>query len=109
SFVLVPFMGRNFFPSVDTGEISMHVRAPVGTRIEETAALFDHIETRIRQMVPPDELGSIVDNIGLPVRVTGTAFIKLGPIGPENCRILVSLNEGHAATADYVKKLRVAL
>ena len=72
SLLLVPFLGRNFFPAVDAGEISLHVRAPVGTRIEETAALFDHIENRIRQVIPPDELGSIVDNIGLPVSVTDT-------------------------------------
>ena len=67
SLLLVPFLGRNFFPAVDAGEISLHVRAPIGTRIEETAALFDHVEARIRQVIPPDQLGTIVDNIGLPV------------------------------------------
>ena len=66
SLLLVPFLGENFFPAVDAGEIALHVRAPVGTRIEETAALFDHIEARIRQVIPPNQLGSIVDNIGLP-------------------------------------------
>jgi multidrug efflux pump subunit AcrB len=109
SLLLVPFLGRNFFPAVDAGEISLHVRAPVGTRIEETAALFDHIENRIRQVVPPDELGSIVDNIGLPVSVTGTTYLNSGTIGPEDGDILVTLNEGHAATAGYVKNLRTAL
>jgi multidrug efflux pump subunit AcrB len=109
SLLLVPFLGRNFFPAVDAGEISLHVRAPVGTRIEETAALFDHIENRIRQVVPPDELGSIVDNIGLPVSVTGTTYLNSGTIGPEDGDILVTLNEGHAATPGYVKNLRTAL
>ncbi|HEY2008000.1 MAG TPA: efflux RND transporter permease subunit [Rhizomicrobium sp.] len=109
SLLLVPLLGRNFFPAVDAGEISLHVRAPVGTRIEETAALFDHIEHRIRQVIPPAELGSIVDNIGLPVSVTGTTYLNSGTIGPEDGDILVTLKEDHAATADYVKKLRMVL
>jgi multidrug efflux pump subunit AcrB len=109
SLLLVPLLGRNFFPAVDAGEISLHVRAPVGTRIEETAALFDHIEHRIRQVIPPAELGSIVDNIGLPVSVTGTTYLNSGTIGPEDGDILVTLKEDHAATADYVKKLRTVL
>ncbi len=109
SLLLVPFLGRNFFPAVDAGEISLHVRAPIGTRIEETAALFDHIENRIRQLVPPGELSSIVDNIGLPVSVTGTAYLNSGTVGPEDGDILVTLNENHAATAAYVKQLRTIL
>ena len=109
SLLLVPFLGRNFFPAVDAGEISLHVRAPIGTRIEETAALFDHVENRIRQIIPPDELGSIVDNIGLPVSGTNRAYLNTGGVGPEDGDILISLNEGHAATAGYVKKLRTAL
>jgi multidrug efflux pump subunit AcrB len=109
SFFLVPFLGRNFFPAVDAGEISLHVRAPVGTRIEETAALFDHIENRIRHVIPPDELSSIVDNIGLPVSVTGTAYLNSGTVGPEDGDILVTLNENHASTAAYAKQLRTIL
>ncbi len=109
SLLLIPFLGRNFFPAVDAGEISLHVRAPVGTRIEETAALFDHVENSIRQVVPPDELGSIVDNIGLPVSVTGTAYMNSGTVGPEDGDILVALNEGHGPTANYVKELRTIL
>ncbi len=109
SLLLVPFLGRNFFPAVDAGEISLHVRAPVGTRIEETAALFDHIENRIRQVIAPGELNSMVDNIGLPVSVTGTAYLNSGTVGPEDGDILVTLNEGHAATASYVKQLRTEL
>jgi len=109
SLLLVPFLGRNFFPAVDAGEISLHVRAPVGTRIEETAALFDHIENRIRRVIPPDQLSSIVDNIGLPVSVTGTAYMNTGTVGPEDGDILVTLNKDHAATAGYVKQLRTVL
>src|SRR5665213_3616902 len=109
SLCLVPFLGENFFPAVDAGTISLHVRAPMGTRIEETAALFDHIENRIRDVIPPDELGSIVDNIGLPVSGTNRAYLNTGGVGPEDGDILITLNKGHAATAGYVKKLRTTL
>ena len=109
SFVLAPFLGENFFPAVDAGAISLHVRAPVGTRIEETAALFDHVENRIRQVIPPGQLGAIVDNIGLPVSITGTIYLNSGTLGPEDGDILISLNENHAPTADYVKRLRTVL
>jgi multidrug efflux pump subunit AcrB len=72
SFLLVPFLGRNFFPSVDAGQIAMHVRAPVGTRIEET---LDRVRSDRRedpQIIPPDEIASIADNIGLPVSAAST-------------------------------------
>jgi multidrug efflux pump subunit AcrB len=109
SFLLAPFLGENFFPAVDAGEISLHVRGPMGTRIEETAALFDHVEARIRQIIPPDQLGSIVDNIDLPVSGTNRAYINTGSVGPEDGDMLISLNENHAPTAEYVKRLREAL
>ena len=109
SFGLAPFLGRNFFPTVDAGEINLHVRAPVGTRIEETASLFDHIEQRIRQVVPPNQLVSIVDNIGLPVSGINRAYSNTGGIGPQDGDILVTLTKDHRPTADYVKALRVAL
>jgi multidrug efflux pump subunit AcrB len=109
SFLLVPFLGENFFPQVDAGAIALHVRAPVGTRIEETAALFDHVENRIRQVIPPSQLGAMVDNIGLPNSSTGTIYSNTGTLGPEDGDILISLNENHAPTADYVKTLRAAL
>jgi len=109
SLLLVPFLGRNFFPTVDAGEISLHVRAPVGTRIEETAALFDHIENRIRQIVPPNQLDSIVDNIGLPVSGTNRAYLNTGGVGPEDGDILIELKKNHSPTADYVRRLRLAL
>jgi len=109
SLGLVPFLGENFFPTVDAGTISLHVRAPIGMRIEETAALFDHIENRIRAVIPPDELDSIVDNIGLPVSGTNRAYLNTGGVGPEDGDILITLKEGHAVTAGYVRKLRAGL
>jgi multidrug efflux pump subunit AcrB len=109
SFVLIPMLGRNFFPSIDSGQINMHVRAPVGTRLEETAALFDHIEDRIRAVVPPNELVSIVDNIGLPVSGINRAYSNTGGVGPQDGDILVTLSKEHAPTAGYVRALRKQL
>jgi multidrug efflux pump subunit AcrB len=109
SFGLYPFLGRNFFPTVDTGEISLHVRAPVGTRIEETSAEFQRIEQTIRQVIPPDELKTMVDNIGLPVSGINRAYSNTGGIGPQDGDILISLDEKHHPTAGYVKKLREVL
>ena len=109
SFALIPFLGRNFFPTVDSGQINMHVRAPVGTRIEETAALFDRVEARIRQVVPPDQLVSIVDNIGLPVSGINRAYSNTGGVGPQDGDILVSLSKEHRPTAEYARRLREVL
>jgi multidrug efflux pump subunit AcrB len=106
SFGLTPFLGRDFFPTVDSGQMSLHVRAPIGLRIEDTAALFDHIERRIRQIVPPKDLVSIVDNIGLPISGINRAYSNTGGIGPEDGDILISLASGHRPTAEYVKLLR---
>lgn len=109
SFALVPWLGRDFFPSVDAGQIKMHVRAQVGTRIEETAKLFDQIEQNIRSTIPPEELGSIVDNLGLTVSGINQAYNNTGTIGPQDGDILISLNEGHHPTDDYVTRLRANL
>ncbi len=109
SFALVPFLGRNFFPTVDAGQISLHVRAPLGTRIEETAAEFDRIEQAIRQVVPPEQLDTVVDNIGLPTSGTNLAYSNTGSIGPQDGDIYISLKEGHRPTADFVKTLRERL
>jgi multidrug efflux pump subunit AcrB len=109
SFALIPLLGRNFFPTVDAGQINLHVRAPVGTRLEETAALFDHIEDRIRGQIPPDELVSIVDNIGLPVSGINRAYSNTGGVGPQDGDILITLSTDHKPTAGYVKALRKAL
>ena len=106
SFALVPWLGRDFFPAVDAGQIKMHVRAQVGTRIEETAKLFDQIEQDIRRTVPASELGSIVDNMGLTVSGINQVYNNTGTIGPQDGDILISLKEGHHPTDDYVVKLR---
>ncbi|PRC93653.1 efflux RND transporter permease subunit [Solimicrobium silvestre] len=109
SFALVPWLGRDFFPAVDSGQIKLHVRAQIGTRIEETAKLFDQVEQQIRTTIPKEELGSIVDNIGLTVSGINQVYNNTGTIGPQDGDILISLNEGHAPTDDYVTKLRKQL
>jgi CzcA family heavy metal efflux pump len=109
SFGLWPFLGENFFPAVDSGQILMHVRAQPGTRIEETARLFDLIEHTVRQIIPPDQIDNIVDNIGLPFSGINTAYQNTGTIGPEDGDALISLNENHAPTANYIKQLRTVL
>ncbi len=109
SFLLVPTLGRNFFPTVDSGEMTLHVRAPVGTRLEDTAALFDHIEQSIRQVVPAGELETVVDNIGLPVSGINRAYSNTGGIGPQDGDIYVTLTKKHRPTADYMRALRAKL
>ncbi|WP_260927862.1 efflux RND transporter permease subunit [Novosphingobium sp. 9] len=109
SFALIPMLGRDFFPSIDAGQIDLHVRAPVGTRLEETAALFDHVEARIRSTLPLGQIASIVDNIGLPVSGINRAYSNDGGVGPQDGDILVTLSKDHGPTADYVKQLRKVL
>ncbi|SKD04684.1 heavy metal efflux pump, CzcA family [Burkholderia sp. CF099] len=109
SFGLAPFLGRNFFPDIDSGEIALHVRGPVGLRIEQTAALFDHVEGTIRRTIPPEQLRSMVDNIGLPVSGINLTYNNSGTMGPADGDILIALGEEHAPTAQYVKKLREVL
>ncbi|MDR5755382.1 efflux RND transporter permease subunit [Caballeronia sp. LZ035] len=109
SFGLAPFLGRNFFPDIDSGEIALHVRGPVGLRIEQTAALFDHVEGTIRRTIPPDQLKSMVDNIGLPVSGINLTYNNSGTTGSADGDILISLDENHDPTAHYVKTLRELL
>ena len=109
SFVLLPFLGRDFFPAVDSGQINLHVRAPIGTRIEETAALFDEVEAKIRQTIPANELAAVIDNIGLPVSGLNRAYLNTGGVGPEDGDILITLNANHHPTAAYLKTLRADL
>jgi multidrug efflux pump subunit AcrB len=109
SLGLWPFLGENFFPEVDAGQILMHVRAQPGTRIEETARLFDLIEQTVRDTIPPDQLDNIVDNIGLPFSGINMAYQNTGTIGPEDGDALISLKEDHAPTAGYIKRLRTIL
>jgi multidrug efflux pump subunit AcrB len=109
SFALVPFLGRNFFPDVDAGQILMHVRAPVGLRLEDSAQVFARIEQRIRQIVPADELGTVVDNIGLSNSGINNTYNNTGTIGASDGDIQIALNEGHRPTAEYVAKMREEL
>jgi len=102
-------VGRDFFPLIDGGQIQLHVRAPPATRIEETEKIFQAIEDKIRQVIPERERELIVDNIGLPARVYNLAFADGSTIGVNDGVILVSLKDGHAPTADYVRKLRQVL
>ncbi|GAA0560880.1 efflux RND transporter permease subunit [Rhizomicrobium electricum] len=109
SFALVPFLGSNFFPSVDSGQITIHARPPVGTRLEQSAAIFGNIEKVIRATIPPKEVSSIVDNLGLPTSSINTIYNNSGLIGYQDGDIYISLNENHHATADYVRRLRERL
>jgi len=109
SMLLTPFLGQNFFPAVDAGQITMHVRAPIGSRIESTSAQFDRIARRVRQIIPANELVSVVDNIGLPVSSINATYNNSGTIGPQDGDILIQLAHEHAPTADYVRKLRETL
>ena len=109
SFGLAPFLGENFFPAVDSGQILMHVRAQPGTRIEETARLFEQVEQTVQRVIPHRELDNIVDNIGLPFSGINMAYQNTGTIGPEDGDALISLKDGHGATADYIRQLRSVL
>jgi len=109
SFALLPSLGQDFFPATDAGAMAIHVRLPLGSRIEESAAAFDRIEARIRQVVPPAQLDTVIDNIGIPLSGIDMAYSSSGTIGPQDGDIQVTLKPGHAPTADYVKKLREVL
>ena len=107
--VMFTFVGRDFFPLIDGGQIQLHVRAPAGTRIESTEAIFQAVEDKIREVIPEKERSLIVDNIGLPARSYNLAFADGSTIGVNDGVIQVALTEGHKPTADYVKKLRQVL
>ena len=106
SFLLFPFLGRNFFPLIDAGQIQLHVRGPIGTRIEDNAARFQLIEQKIQGVIPPDELLSMADNIGLPNSGINTVFANNGTVGPQDGDVLITLASHHRPTADYVDRLR---
>ncbi len=106
SFLLTPFLGRNFFPTVDSGQILMHARGPVGTRVEESANDFVAIQRAIRQIIPPQEIQTMVDNIGMPVSGINMTYNNTGTIGPQDGDIQIKLTENHGPTADYVRELR---
>jgi len=109
SFALLPWVGEDFFPSVDSGQFKLHFRARTGMRIEETAALCDRVETAIRELIPSSEVASIVDNIGLPYSSINLSYSNSAPIGPSDADIFVSLNPGHRPTDLYIHDLRHSL
>ncbi|HVZ82465.1 MAG TPA: efflux RND transporter permease subunit [Terracidiphilus sp.] len=106
---LAPWLGQDFFPAVDAGQFKIHVRARTGTRIEETAALCDHIDATIRREIPPSEVVTIVDNIGLPYSGLNLSYSTSAPIGPADADIQVQLTEHHHPTEQYVEHLRSTL
>jgi len=109
SFLLVPFLGRNFFPSVDAGSILMHARTQVGTRVEETANQFADVQKAIRKVIPPGEIDTMADNIGMPISGINMTYNNTGVIGPQDGDIQIKLKEGHRPTVEYVQALREQL
>jgi len=109
SFGLIPFIGSNFFPSVDGGQILIHARLPVGTRVEESAKRFSAIEDGIRKVIPTYEIATLVDNIGLPPSSINLTYNNTGVVGTQDGDIQIALRQGHKPTADYVRELRLKL
>jgi multidrug efflux pump subunit AcrB len=109
SLALFPRAGRDFFPAVDSGQIRLHVRAPAGTRVEETERTFGEIETAIREIIPDNERAMILDNIGLTQSFTIMAYIDNGTVSNADGELLVALTPKHRPTADYVARLRQEL
>ncbi len=109
SLGLVFALGRDFFPSVDGGQIRLHMRTPTATRIEETARVADEVDKVVREVIPKEELGTILDNLGLPYSGINLSYSNAGTIGTMDGEILISLKEDHKPTAEYVKRLRAEL
>jgi multidrug efflux pump subunit AcrB len=109
SFLLFPWLGQDFFPTSDAGQLKLHMRAKTGTRIEETARLCDLVEGSLRQVIPHDELAAIIDNIGLPYSSINLSYSTSAPIGPMDADILVSLNQKHRPSDEYIRELRELL
>jgi len=109
SCLLYPVLGRDFFPGVDAGQIRLHMRAPTGTRIEETARLADEVEVAIRELVPKDQLETILDNLGVPNSGINLSYSNAGTIGTLDGEILLSLRDGHRPTEEFVSLLRAEL
>ncbi|MGD0346229.1 MAG: efflux RND transporter permease subunit [Terracidiphilus sp.] len=109
SLGLTPELGQDFFPSVDSGQFIIHVRAHTGTRIEETAALCDHIEQTIREQIPANEVATILDNIGLPYSSLNLSYSTSAPVGPSDADIQVQLTRDHRPSEQYVERLRAVL
>ena len=109
SLTLVPFLGRDFFPATDSGEIRLHLRTPTGTRIEQTARITDEVEQKIGSVIPASERAALLDNIGLPVSGINLTYDSSQPIGTQDADVLISLKANHKPTAQYVAQLRNVL
>jgi multidrug efflux pump subunit AcrB len=107
--ILLPWLGRDFFPAVDSGQIKLHLRARTGTRIEETARLCDSIDGAIRQAIPPDELDTIIDNIGVPYSGLNLSYSNSAPVGTSDADILISMKEKHRPAVEITRLLRERL
>lgn len=109
SLGLAPFLGQDFFPTVDAGQIKLHIRAPTGTRIEQTVSLSDKVSAEVQRIIPKNEFGGIVSNVGLSVSGINMAYNNSGTIGVGDADILISLRPDHAPTDGYIKTMREQL
>jgi multidrug efflux pump subunit AcrB len=109
SFAMVPYLGQNFFPSVDAGQILMHVRLQVGTRLEESANQFADIQKAIKKIIPPDQIETMTDNIGMPISGINMTYNNTGVMGPQDGDIQIKLKEDHPPTENFVKAMREQL
>jgi len=107
--LIIPWLGQDFFPTIDSGSFNLHLRAPTGTRIEETARLCDLVERSIKQQLPPGEILNVIDNIGLPYSGINTSYNNTGTVGSSDADILVTFAVNHHKTAKYVHDLRISL
>ena len=107
--IIIPWLGQNFFPSVDSGSFKLHMRAPTGMRIEETANLCDLVERSLRQQIPADEVQSVIDNIGLPYSGINLSYSNSAPVGTSDADIMVTLTPKHHPTDNYIHQLRLTL
>ncbi len=107
--LIIPWLGQDFFPTIDSGSFNLHLRAPTGTRIEETARLCDLVERSIKQQLPPGEISNVIDNIGLPYSGINTSYNNTGTVGSSDADILVTFAVNHHKTAKYVHDLRIGL
>ncbi len=107
--LLIPWLGRDFFPTIDSGSFNLHMRAPTGMRIEETARLCDLVERFIQQQLPPGEVSNIIDNIGLPYSGINTSYSNTGTVGTSDADILVTFAKNNHQTAKYIHDLRISL
>jgi multidrug efflux pump subunit AcrB len=107
SLLLIPILGADLFPTVDAGQIRLHLRAPIGTRVEETASVVDLVEQSIRRQIPPSEIAGILDNIGFPISGINLTLSDSGVIGTSDAEVLISLTQDHhTKPVDYIRTLR---